>query len=229
MKVLKRISGLVFHHFWWKVLSLAIAAVTWALVATEPELGAFTVARLEYKNLPEDLEIASQTSPEVSLELRGPSGELRNLGDGSRPVVVLDMSTVTPGERTFAIGEANLRLSRHVHLVRAIPSEERFDFERRQVRTVPVKVRFTGERQNDYAVAYSAVQPSEVTIVGPASHVARIDSVVTDPVDVSNVVGTKEYHVNAFVEDPYVRFRASPMVVVTVTMKKVRGGTEPPR
>ena len=45
-------------------------------------------------------------------------------------------------------------------------------------------------------------------------------AVVTDPIDVSNVVGTSEFRVNAFVEDPYVRFEGSPQVTVTVTMKK---------
>ena len=43
---------------------------------------------------------------------------------------------------------------------------------------------------------------------------------VTDPVDVSGVVGSAEFHVNAFVEDPYVRFQSSPQVTVAVTMKK---------
>jgi hypothetical protein len=50
--------------------------------------------------------------------------------------------------------------------------------------------------------------------------VARITSVVTDRVDVSSVVGSSEFRVNAFVEDPYVRFVGSPQVTVSVTMKK---------
>jgi hypothetical protein len=50
--------------------------------------------------------------------------------------------------------------------------------------------------------------------------VSRIAEVVTDPVDVSSVVGSSEFRVNAFVDDAYVRFRSTPQVVVTVTMKK---------
>jgi hypothetical protein len=45
-------------------------------------------------------------------------------------------------------------------------------------------------------------------------------SVVTDPVDVSSVVGSSEFRVNAFIDDPYVRFVGSPQVTVSVTMKK---------
>jgi len=50
---------LVFHNLGWKLLALAIAVVLWALVASEPELSEFATVRLEYRNLPEDLEIGS--------------------------------------------------------------------------------------------------------------------------------------------------------------------------
>jgi len=220
MKALKWLLRLVFENFGWKALSIAIAVAIWALVASEPELSTFATAQLEYKNLPDDIEIASEPISEISLELRGPSGELRGLGDGVRPVVILDMSSVAPGQRTFPVGDGNVRLNRRVRLVRAIPSEVRFDFERRLVRNVPVRIRITGEGQNGYLVASREAQPAELTVVGPASHVARIAAAVTDPVDVSGVVGIKEFRVNAFVEDPYARIRSSPQVAVTVTMKK---------
>lgn len=220
MKPLRWLVRLVFENFVWKALSIVIAVAIWALVASEPELSTFATARLEYKNLPDDLEVASEPVAEISLELRGPSGELRGIGDGVKPVVILDMSGISAGERTFAVDEGNLRLNRRVRLVRAIPSEVRFDFERRLVRNIPVQVRVTGEGRNGYEVAVRQSNPGELTVVGPASHVARLVAAVTDPVDVSTVVGTKEFRVNAFIEDPYVRFRTPPQVAVTVTMKK---------
>jgi YbbR domain-containing protein len=213
---------LVFHNFWWKLLSLAIAVVLWALVASEPELSEFATVRLEYRNLPDDLEISSDPVSSVTLELRGPSGELRGAGDGIRPAVVIDMSDVQPGERTFAIGANNVQLARGVRLVRSIPSEARFVFERRMVRLVPVVVRFAGQGQNGYTMAHQSVAPDRLEIAGPSSRVARIAAAVTDPVDLSSVTGTSEFRVNAFVEDSFVRFRSSPQVVVTVTMRKKR-------
>ena len=213
-------------NFLWKMLALAIAVAIWMLVASEPELSTFATVRLEFKNLPDDLEISSQPVSTISLELRGPSGELRSVsgepyGLGSlRPAVILDMSGVQPGERTFPIGNGSVRLARGVHLVRAIPSEVRFDFERRAIRTVAVTPRFRGEGSNGYAVAQVNVEPSQVEIAGPASHVARVSEAVTDQVDVSNVVGTKEFRVNAYVEDPFVHLNDSPQVMVSVVMKK---------
>jgi YbbR domain-containing protein len=221
-KVLKWTRSLLLENFGWKLLSLAIAVVIWALVASEPELTTLASVRLEYKNLPDELEISSATVDVIRLELRGPSGELRGVGEtgGSHPAVVLDMSAIQPGEHTFTIGAGNVKLPRGVQMVRAIPAEVHFDFERRQVRSVPVVVRFTGEGQNGYVIASQAVDPQELRIVGPTKRVSRVNAAVTDPVDVSAVVGTSEFRVNAFVDDPYVRFESSPQVRVTVTMKK---------
>lgn len=216
-RVLKWMLGLVFQNFGWKLLSLAVAVALWALVASEPELATFATVRPEYKNLPDEIEISSDPAGSVVLELRGPSGEL---GEGVRPAVVLDMSGAQPGERTFTIGDGNVKLARGVHLVRAIPSQVRFQFEERAARSVPIRVRFAGEGQKGYSVAHYAIVPERLRIIGPASHVARVTAAVTDPVDVSLASSSSEFRVNAFVEDSFVRFESSPQVTVNVTMKR---------
>jgi YbbR domain-containing protein len=184
-------------------------------------LGTLATVPLEYRNLPDDLEISSEPVSQIVLELRGPSGELRGFGEGgTHPAVVLDMSGMQPGIHTFPIIDRNVKLPRGVRLVRANPSEARFEFDRRLTRSVPVRARIIGQGQNGYVLENSAVQPPNLQIAGPATKVSRIADVVTDPVDVSSVVGSNEFRVNAFVEDPYVRFVSSPQVAVTVTMKK---------
>jgi len=221
MKTLQWAARLVSHNFWWKVLAFGIAVLIWVLVASEPEVSTFATARLEYKNLPEDLDLSSEPVTQIVLELRGPSGELRGLGDGGQhPAAILDMSNAAPGERTFSIGAGNVRLSRGVHMVRAIPSQVRLAFEERLERTVPVTVRFRGEFHDKYRVASATAEPAQLAILGPHSHVARVASVVTDPVDVSSLTTTGRFQVNAFAGDSFVRFRSTPAVTVTVTMTK---------
>ena len=121
MRQLKWIRSLLFENLLWKLLSLAIAVVIWALVATEPEMATFAKAGLEYKNLPEWLEISSDPVNSVTLELRGPASELRGVGDSVHATVVLDMSAAEPGEHTYAVGDGNVKVPRSVRLVRAIP------------------------------------------------------------------------------------------------------------
>ena len=155
----------------------------------------------------------------MKLELRGPSGELRGVDDGGiRPEVILDMSTVQPGERTFPIGDGSVKLVRGVHLVRAIPSQVRFRFERSAERIVKVTPRFR-EREG-YEVVDFSVQPDSVAIAGPASRIALVETVLTDQVNVPARAGSFDYQVNTFVEDPYVRFPDVSRVTVTVTVRR---------
>jgi YbbR domain-containing protein len=218
MKWGKFLLGLVTGNPGWKLLSLAIAVVVWGVVANEPELSTFTTAGIEYKNLPEGLEISSEPVSAVKLELRGPSGQLRGVSDGASPEVILDMSDVRVGERTFPIGDGNVRLVPGVQLVRAIPSLVRIRFERHAQRTVKVTPRL--HDRDGYEVADYTVNPDSVAIAGPASHIAQVETVVTDTVNVPGRVGSFEYPVNTFVDDPYVRFPDVSRVTVTVTVRK---------
>jgi YbbR domain-containing protein len=218
MKWGKVLLGLVTRNPGWKLLSLAIAVVVWGVVANEPELSTFTTAGIEYKNLPEGLEISSEPVSSVKLELRGPSGQLRGVSDGASPEVILDMSDVRSGERSFPIVDGNVRLVRGVQLVRAIPSVVRIRFERHAQRSVKVIPRF--HERDGYEVADYNVKPDSVTIAGPASHIAQIETVSTDQVNVPGRVGTFEFPVNTFVDDPYVRFPDISHATVTLTVRR---------
>ena len=134
----------------------AIAVVIWALVASEPELSTFATVRLEYKNLPEELEISSGPVSSVCSNCAGPPANCAALGDGdSSGRGARHVGRAKPASARSRIGDGNVKLARGVRLVRAIPSEVRFQFEPRRIRTVPVQVRFTGEGQNGYEVAQS--------------------------------------------------------------------------
>ena len=216
MKLASRAWGLLVHNFWWRMLALVVAVSIWAVVASEPELSMFTTVPVEYRNLPDDLEMSSQPAETVTLELRGPSGELRGFGENRQPFVELDMSGITPGVHTFAINGDDVRVARGVRLMRAFPAEVRIEFDRRVVRSLPVKVRFT----EGTAVPPYSVTPDRLEVTGPARHVARLDAVFTDRVDLASAAGTSRYHVNAFVDDAFVRFQSGSAVAVTVTMPK---------
>jgi YbbR domain-containing protein len=215
MKLLAGAWRMLVHNFWWRLLALAIAVTIWAVVASEPESSTFTTVPIEYRNLPHDLEMSSAPVESVTLELRGPAGELSGLRESRSPSVVLDMSDITAGAHRFRVDGDNVRLARGVHLERAIPPEVRLEFEPRLERSIPVQVRFAGETPAHYQV-----NPDHLTVVGPARRVQSVGSAITDRVDVSSLRAGSALHVHAFVDDPYIRFQSSPDVTVTVTRRK---------
>ncbi|HXI40376.1 MAG TPA: CdaR family protein [Bryobacteraceae bacterium] len=203
----------------WKLLSLGAAVLLWMSVASEPELATLHSVPVEYKGVPDDLEITSDFVENVVLETRGPAGRLRDMRE-ARSAVVLDFSSVLqPGQRTFTIEPSNVSLPRGIQLVRVIPAQLRFRFERRIVREVPVEVRFTDPRDG-YAVASYEVTPAKLTIIGPESSVERTTSVVTDRINIGGVLSTSQFRVNCFLSEPLVRFQSPSQVTVRVVVKK---------
>jgi YbbR domain-containing protein len=215
--------GLATQNLGWKLLSLAIAVALWAAVWSEPELLTFPAATVEYRNQPEDMEFTADPVSSVKLELRGPSGELSGIGIGNgnvRPQVIFDLANMGPGHHTLPVSARNVKLPRGVRLEGAIPSEIEVEFDRRLIRSVPIDVRISGEHQNGYSVVSKEVDPPDAMIVGPAGRVNAVKTALTDPIDVSSAVGFLKFRVNAYVQDPFVRFQSSPSVNVTITMRR---------
>lgn len=211
--------GILTHNLGWKLLSLAAAIAIWMLVASEPELSTLTTVPVEYKGVPDDLEISSDVLQGVTVETRGPSGRLRDMQD-SRSAVVLDLSSVQQaGTKTFDIDKRNVNLPRGLTLVRVIPGQLSFTFEKRLSREVPVEVKYAAPHPG-YAVVSAEAFPPKLRIVGPESAVRRTQSLATDPVDISTVVSEAQYRVNTYLPEARVRFEGSSHVTVRIVVKK---------
>jgi YbbR domain-containing protein len=213
------VLGVLTNNIGWKLLSLAAAFLLWFSVASEPELATLHAVPVEYKSIPDDLEISSDVREYVTLEMRGPAGRLLDVPDG-RSAVILDFSSVhQPGERTFDVDSRNVSLPRGIHLVRVIPAQLTFTFERRVTREVPVEIHLSQPHQGYTVVSNEAVPPN-VVITGPASAVNRTASVITDPVDISGVVSNAQYRVNTHLIERLARYQTSSYVTVRVVVKK---------
>ena len=209
----------LFHDIGWKLASLLLAVVVWGVVSAEPEIETVLSVPVQYANRSPNLEVSSDYRESIKLELRGSSGRLRDLNN-TKTAVVLDFSNVhEAGERTFPVTWRNAGLPRGVQLVRAVPSELHFRFERNLTRTVPVQVRFSG-LPGKLLVSAAVPVPSEVGISGPESRVSRVDFALTDPLDLATITGNTTRTSALYVTEPEVRLLGRPHVQVRITVAK---------
>ena len=125
------------------------------------------------------------------------------------------------GERTYTIRSSNINLPAGVAFYRAVPSQITLRFERLMTRDVPV-VPLYAKTPEGYHVRSFSVQPEMVRIRGPEERVKSIEQVATDPVDLSGVVGQREFRTHVNVGDPQVRIEAAPAVTLRVSLEKIR-------
>jgi YbbR domain-containing protein len=204
----------------WKALSLAISLVLWWALVGEPELTTSISVPVQYLNMPKDFEISSEVLERVHLEIRGPSGKLSAEALQEAAVILNLRSVSQPAERTFPVEPADAYLPLGVQLIRAVPSQIRLQFERRLARRVPVAIRIGAGPPDGYEVAAQSAEPDHLSIVGPESRVRGVESVETDPVDLSALMGQAEYDLEVSIPDAYVRLDSPRRVRVSIAVRK---------
>ena len=209
---------LLTRNLGWKLASLLIALALWIAIAREPELATTLSIPIEFKNIPDDLDIGSNVPDRIHIEVRGPSGRLSrdNLSDLA---VVLDLSGAHVGERTYTVHPSNTNLPAGVEFYRAVPSQVTLRFDRVMTQEVPV-VPVYSKTPEGYRVQAYQLEPARVRIRGPEERVKAIARVDTDPVDLSGVVSQKEFRTAVNLRDAQVRLEVPTTITLKVTLEK---------
>ena len=211
----------IWHNFALKLLSVAVATGLWLAVAREPVAEVALNVPIEFHNSPENLEISSENIPQVQVRIRGPVRTVRELAP-SEVHAIIDLEGAKPPERTYDLNPSRITVPKDVDVVQVVPSQFRVEFDVRMTRQVEVHPRVLGAFAAGFRIENVSVEPKMMTIVGPAKHVAAVDSVSTDPVDASGLVGHDIFRTHAYVNDPMVRFVGPNEVRVIVDTEKPR-------
>ena len=205
----------------WKLLSVVIAFVLWASYSVESELGTSLAVPLQYRNLPQNLELSGDIGVDrVYLKIRGPAASL-SPSALANTAILLDVGGVDrSGERTYALGADNVHLPADVQLVRIIPSQVRLKFEQRISREIPVEARYASGIPPGYRIVSQEIVPATLRVIGPDSRVRNLASAATDAIDLSTTYGDAEFRVPVFLPDPYVRLERDTTIVVRVKLGK---------
>lgn len=211
---------LLFRNLGWKLAALAASCLLWVVINGANDLTGSVSAPVQYRNLPANLEIGNETAEQVHLILRGPSPLLSRAAANPSPVV-LDLSDVhAPGEKTFSITTANVRLPGGVTLERAVPGQIRLRLERLLHKDVRVRVRMEHVPAGMRAVV-EEMAPPLLTITGPENQVRTIDEVEADPIDVQALDKNGRKRIVAYTNNPRVSFTAAPEVSVRISLTPI--------
>jgi YbbR domain-containing protein len=214
------LKSLITHNFGLKVLALCAACGLWFNIASEPELATIVSVPVDYKNFPKDLVISSNIVDFVSVEARGPASRLHEMQE-SHTAAVIDFSSVhAPGERTFTLTGDQVRLPHGVTLGRVIPEQLRFHFERPITGKVPVVVAWSGTLPPGLTIAEVTVEPAQLVVTGPESHVEAARQALTDPYDLTRAEKSPEQELATYIGDPELRTAGAPRVKVRVRVEK---------
>ena len=204
-----------FRYLGLKILAIALATLLWLTVAGEHVVERSLRVPLEFRNIPEALEIVGNTPDTVDVRLRGSSALLSRVQAGEI-VAVLDMSGARAGSRLFHIRNDEVRAPFGVDVSQVVPSTLALELERSARRTVPVVPAIEGDPAPGFVVGRRAADPPTVEIVGPDSHVRQVAEATTEPVSVRDARALVRDGVTVGVVDSSVRLAKPQNANVTV-------------
>lgn len=205
----------IFRNFGLKVLSIALAALLWGLVAGQREAERSLRVPLEYRNIPEHLELLGEPASLVDVRVRGSSGVLGELR-GADLVAVLDLRTARSGRRLFHLVPGDIAVPAGVKVLQVTPSTLPLVFEESAQRTVPVVPDLDGDPAPGFVVGRVITTPPTVEVVGPASAVQQVVEATTEPVNIAGATAPVRDTVTIGLTDSAARLRTPQTGTVTV-------------
>jgi YbbR domain-containing protein len=206
-----------FRHLGLKILALALASLLWLTVAGEHVVERVVRVPLEFRNIPEQLEVVGDPPASVDVRLRGPSALLSRLQPGE-VVAVLDLANARPGARLFHIRADDVRSPYGAQVAQVVPGTLAIEFEKSGRRVIPVVAPIEGDPAPGYIIGPITAEPSNVEVVGPESRLKKLDHATTEPVSVSGMTENVRDVVAVGVTDSAVRLSRPQDVTVIVSV-----------
>ena len=213
---LRYFRNLLLRNLQLKVVSLTLAILLWIALNGEPKSEIGLKVPLEFRNSPKEVEVLGETNT-VDIRLSASSSIVKRI-DASEVTASIDLSDWTPGERTYSLGESNLSLPFGVAVTKITPNKIRLRFEPTDHKIVRINPRILGKPAEGHIVTAVVCQPERAELEGPASHLAPLESISTDSLDVSGKSSTFSVRLHLYVEDPLVRLTANQETRVEVTI-----------
>ena len=206
------------HNIGLKLLSLLLAISLWSQVARDPMAEVEMRVPIEFRNLPESLEVDSASFTEAQIRVRGPGRVIHGLQVADVRAEI-DLAGVRPGERTFDLTGRQVHVPQEVEVVQIIPGQFHLSFDDRATRTVEVRPSVTGNFASGLRVGQRIADPPKVMITGPRRRVEAVEAAITDPVDASGVMTRATFVTQAYVPDPLIQVVHPTPIRVTVIME----------
>jgi len=209
------------RHIGLKIMSIALAALLWLVVAGEQVVERALRIPLEFTNMPAQLEPVGEPPNVMDVRLRGSSGRLSRIAAGE-VVAVVDLQGARPGQRLFHVSASDVRAPFGVEVVQVTPSSLYMTFEPSATKSVPIVPEVEGSPADGFEIVTRTAEPAIVDVIGPQSAVAAVMAAITEPVSVAGASETIVKTVSVGVADPSVRLKSIDLVRVTVSIRPER-------
>ncbi len=204
-----------------KLLALAIAILVWFVFSAQRRE---RISERSYRiplsvvNIPPQTLIASPLPAAVDVRVRGPFTPLRQL-DPQKLEAVIDLAGAPRGEKIYRFAPEDINVPRDVEVITISPPEVRILLDAAAEKSLPIIANVTGKAAAGFEAAEVLIEPHVARVFGPATAIARMTEVMTDPISIADRSTTLSVPATVRADAPGVRVREGQVATVTVRIR----------
>ncbi|MBM4136834.1 MAG: hypothetical protein FJ241_08390 [Nitrospira sp.] len=172
-----------------KIAAILLSIVLWFYVTSRGQSEISLDVPLEFKNIPQGLEIVQSSAKVVSLNLQGQERLIKNIKpSGVR--VYIDLSKAKRGEGTYSINRETIKLPQAASVKNVTPSSIKVITDATATKTVKVMPFIVGTPRKGFSIKSIETNPAVVVIEGIMTEVRKVNILTTEPIDVTDIQET---------------------------------------
>jgi YbbR domain-containing protein len=180
---------LLFENFGLKITAILLSVLLWLFASSRGLSEIALDVPLELKDIPPGIELINHSIKVVGVNIKGQEGIIRTIRPSDLRAFV-DLSKARKGESIYSINKNNIKLPPGVTVTNITPSSVRVSLEESVTKTVQVRPVIIGTPGSGFYVKSLSIFPENVVIEGARSKVATVDTMKTEPLDITGIKET---------------------------------------
>jgi len=217
-----KIQSLLFSNFYLKILSVIIAILLWFFVIGKSKNEMGIDAPLEFKGIPQDVTIVNNIPAAIHVRLKGSSTLLRPLTE-KKPLFNIDLSHAKMGETVILLEKKDLKnIPLGVEVIDISPVAITVILDKLIEKRLPVAVKTSGTLPRGYQLSEARIEPENVLARGTKSYLQEIDTIFTNPINLSTIKGNATREVTLSFDPKRLKFIDPLTVKIFISISEER-------
>ena len=176
---------------------------------------------LEYRNMPANLEMAGDMVNRIEVGLRAPRGMISSVTP-DQVRAHIDLSRSPQGLNYIQLTGENIQAPLGAEVIKIRPSAVRIKLDQVNNRLIPVRTNFVGKLSGSLRLKSVLIEPSALMLQGSENTLAKLNEIVTEPIDLSRIHGSEKIQTGVAINLPTVHLAPNQpsKVIVEVTVEK---------
>jgi YbbR domain-containing protein len=177
---------LLFENFGLKITAILLSILLWLFASSRGLSEIALDVPLEFKDIPPGLELMNHSIKVVGVNIKGQERIIRTIRSSDIRAFV-DLSKAKKGESIYSINKNNIKLPPGVTATNITPSYVKVSIEESVATTVGVRPIIIGIPGSGFYIKSISVFPERVMIDGARSRVNVVDTIKTEPLDITGI------------------------------------------